>query len=157
MDRKEFIESVFAFFNVKDEEKNLFRAYDLALSSGKNIDWNKLYMKTLKEATSRYLPPPKFFIEKFFDCRKPNINFDKFDGNPIRIFLKNGRFIDFVACSSGLSLDQIKAKAPKNDNVVEVRMYPKQVKVDDETVEVVLMGESVYPAGTPYEVIFARA
>ena len=69
MERRDFIEAIFAFFNVKDEEKTLYKAYDLALTSGKNVDWGKLYVNTLKEATSRYLPPPKFFIDKFCEKR----------------------------------------------------------------------------------------
>lgn len=157
MDRKDFIDAIFSFFNVKDEEKTLYKAYDLALSSGKNIDWDKLYIKTLKEVTSRYLPTPKFFIDLFYDCRKITVNSSKDDGKHIRVFYKSGRFTDFVVCDFGLSINQLKQKSPKNDNIVEIRMYPKQVTVDNETVDVTLTSDDVYPKGTPYEVIFARA
>lgn len=157
MERKDFIEAIFSFFNVKDEEKSLFKAYDLALSSGKNIDWNKLYMRTLKEVNSRYLPAPKFFIEQFDACRKITYQSSKDDGNLVRVLYNDGRFTDFVICQYGLTVNQLKDKCPKNYNIKEIRMYPKQVKIEEEIVDVELIGSKVYPEGTPYEVLFARA
>ena len=157
MERKDFIEAIFSFFNVKDEEKTLFKAYDLALSSGKSIDWNKLYMKTIKEATSRYLPTPKFFIENFDICRKITYQSSQDEGKHVRILYKDGRHTDFIICQFGLTVNQLKNKCPKNCNIQEIRMYPKQVQVSDEIVDVELIGSSVYPEGTPYEVLFARA
>lgn len=156
MERKDFIHAIFSFFKVKDEEQTLFKAYDLALSSGRNIDWNQLYMKTIKETESRYLPVPKFFIENFDSCRKRTINSTKDDGRTVRIIYKDGRFTDFVVCGFGVSINQLKAKSLKKGNIKEIRMYPKQVEVEDKLVDVELIGERVFPEGTPYEVVFQR-
>ncbi len=69
MNRIEFLERVFDFFG-KDIEKNaqLIKDYDLALTTNKRIDWDKLYSKVLKESETKYLPMPKWFIAKFDDC-----------------------------------------------------------------------------------------
>lgn len=156
MERKDFIDAIFSFFKVKDDERVLYKAYDLALSSGRNVDWSQLYMKTIKEAESRYLPVPKFFIENFDNCRKRTINSTKDDGRAVRIIFKDGRFTDFIVCGYGLSIDQLKERSRKKGYIKEIRMYPKQVKVEDKLVDVELIGEHVFPEGTPYEVVFQR-
>lgn len=156
MDRKDFIRAIFSFFNVKDESDTLYRAYDLALSTNKNVDWDKLYITSIKEVQSNYLPKPKFFIELFDKCRKISINSCENDGSHIRVIFKSGRYTDFVLKGFGLSLDDIKAKSPKNDNVQEVRMYPKEVEVEGKKVTVALIGDTVYPEQTRYEVVYAR-
>ena len=156
MDRKDFIRAIFSFFNVKDENENLYRAYDLALSTKRSIDWDKLYLTAIKEVTSNYLPKPKFFIELFDKCRKININSCEHEGNHIRVFFKSGRFTDYVLKGYGLTLDQIKEKSPKNDNIVEVRMYPKEVEVKGQKVPVSLFGDKVFPEGTRYELVHAK-
>jgi hypothetical protein len=74
MERKEFIDQVFTFFKNNDEE--LKKAYDLAFTVKENIDWDKLYRIVLKEAETRYLPAPKWFVDKFYRCNKiDNFNF----------------------------------------------------------------------------------
>lgn len=66
MNRHEFLNDAFTFFRTSDE--NLRRTYDLALTTHKNIDWDKLYMRVIQEAESRYLPAPKWFIAKMLEC-----------------------------------------------------------------------------------------
>jgi hypothetical protein len=79
------------------------------------------------------------------------------DGNHIRIYFESGRYTDFVICGFGLTLPLIKEKSLKNDNVKEVRMYPKQVEVNGDLVNVALIGNTVYPENTPYEVVYVKA
>lgn len=62
MTRLEFLQEIFKFFGKKDED--LLRAYDMALTTKDNIDWERLYKKVITEVESRYLPAPKWFIEK---------------------------------------------------------------------------------------------
>ena len=157
MDRREFLNMIFSFFNVKDEEQTLYKSYDLALSKINNVDWDKLYIKTLENVSSRYLPAPKFFLDLMPCCIKREFNESKNDGNHIRVIFDSGRYTDFVICGFGLTLPQIKEKSLKNDNVKEVRMYPKEVlDKDNNLVTVSLIGDYVYPSGTPYEVVYAK-
>lgn len=81
MTRIEFLERIFDFFG-KDIEKNaqLLKDYDLALSTPKRIDWDKLYNKTIKESETKYLPMPKWFIAKFDECIKVDEQTYKING-----------------------------------------------------------------------------
>ncbi len=77
MDRIEFLKKIFHFFG-KDATQNeeLLTQYDLAFTVKENIDWDKLYRIVLKEAETRYLPAPKWFVDKFYRCNKiDNFNF----------------------------------------------------------------------------------
>lgn len=62
MTRLEFLQEIFKFFGKKDED--LLKTYDIALSTKNKIDWQRLYERIIKEVESRYLPAPKWFIEK---------------------------------------------------------------------------------------------
>lgn len=74
MNRKDFIDEIFAFF--KNSDEGLKKSYDLAFTVKENIDWDKLYRIVLKEAETRYLPAPKWFVDKFYRCNKiDNFNF----------------------------------------------------------------------------------
>ena len=151
MERKDFITAIFSFFKVKDEEQNLFRAYDLALSSGRNIDWNKLYMKVLEEVPSRYLPAPKFFIELFPECKKISFSSSQHDGKLVLVFLNNGQVRNYeISSNSDIGIGKIKK------DIKEVRRYHKQVKVDDELVNIAYIGGRVFPENAPYDVIYKR-
>lgn len=157
MERKDFIDAIFSFFKVKDEEQSMYKAYDLALSSGSQyVDWNMLYLKVLKEVESRFLPPPNFFIEQFSACKKRSFNSSKDDGKIVRVFFKDGRVNDLVVADSSLTISKLK-KGPRKGEIKEIRIYPKQVEVDNELVNVVVIGGNVYPAESPYEVLYARA
>ena len=151
MERKDFITAIFSFFKVKDEEQNLFRAYDLALSSGRNIDWNKLYMKVLEEVPSRYLPAPKFFIDLFHECKKISFSSSQHDGKLVLVFLNDGQVRNYeISSNSDIGIGKIKK------DVKEVRRYHKKVKVDNELVDVAYICGEVFPADAPYDVIYKR-
>lgn len=157
MERKDFIDAIFSFFKVKDEEQSMYKAYDLALSSGSQyVDWNMLYLKVLKEVESRFLPPPKFFIEQFSSCKKKTFKSSKDDGKIVRVFFKDGRVNDLVVADTGLTISQLK-RGPRKNEINEIRIYPKQVEVDNEIVNVVVIGGNVYPAEAPYEILYAKA
>lgn len=157
MERKEFLNMIFSFFNVKDEGQTLFKSYDLALSKYSNIDWDKLYIKTLENAASRYLPAPKFFLEIMPTCLKKNKSNILHEGNHIRIIFDTGRYTDFVVSGFGLTLEDIKKSSLKNDSVKEVRMYPNEMMLDGISIKVSLIGDCVYPEGTPYKIIYVKA
>ena len=151
MERKDFITAIFSFFKVKDEEQNLYRAYDLALSSGRNIDWNKLYMKVLEEVPSRYLPAPKFFIELFPECKKIPFSSSQHDGKLVLVFLNNGQVRKYeVNNASDIYITRLKK------DIKEVRRYHKKATVDDELVDVAYIGGKVFPENAPYDVIYKR-
>ena len=157
MERKDFISAIFSFFKVKDEEQSMFKAYDLALSPGSQyVDWSELYLKVLKEASSRFLPPPKYFIDQFSSCIRQTYRTSKDDGKIVRVFFKDGRVNDLVVGHSDLTISRIKKGNRKNE-IEKILMYPKQVQIDNEPVNVVVIGGKVFPADAPYEVLYARA
>lgn len=156
MDRLDFIREVFKFCKEKDEDNTFLRIYDRALSYSKPIDWQKMFDYFIDKAEKRTLPSPKFFKELLPACVKREIHECANDGNFIRIFYQSGKYADYVVSGFGLNLTQIKQKALNGDAVTEVRMYPKEVQIDGQTVQVSLIGENVYPTGTKYELIFAR-
>lgn len=151
MERKDFIYAIFSFFKVKDEEQNLFRAYDLALSSGRNIDWNKLYMKVLEEVPTRYLPAPKFFIEFFPECKKISVNTSQHDGKLVLVFMNDGQVRNYeISSNSDIGIGKIKK------DVKEIRRYHKQVKIDNAFVDVAYICGKVFPEDAPYDLIYKR-
>lgn len=157
MDRLDFIREVFKFCHIKDEDNSQLRIYDRALSTPKKIDWDKLFDYYIEKAEKRTLPAPKFFLDLMPACIKREIHEVENDGNHIRVIFDSGRYTDFVICGFGMTLAQIKEKSLKNDNVKEVRMYPKEVQDGNNIITVALIGDYVYPNGTPYEVIYAKA
>lgn len=151
MERKDFIHTVFSFFNVKDEDQTKFRAYDLALSSGRDIDWGKLYMKVINEVPTRTLPMPKYFAQFFNECKKISVTTGQHDGKLLLVFFNDGQVRNYeISNSSEVSLDRIKK------NIKEVRRYHKQVKIDNEFVDVVFIAGKVFPEDAPYDVIYKR-
>lgn len=156
MNRKEFLEMLFAFFNVKDEEKVIYKSYDLLLSKFLNVDWDKLYTRILEQSTSRFLPPVKNILELVPYCIKQTFKQVENDGNLVRIFFKSGRYTDYVVSGFGLNISKIRKLSPLNDNIREVRMYPKNVMIDGKNVQVALIGDAVYPEGVTYDIVYIR-
>jgi hypothetical protein len=86
--RSEFIDAIFTFFKCKDED--LKQAYDLAFTVRTPINWDKLYGIVLKETETRYLPAPKWFIDKFERCYKVEEGeYGTPDGTRVRMVLKH--------------------------------------------------------------------
>lgn len=106
MNRKDFIDEIFTFFKSKDEE--LKKAYDLAFTVKENIDWDKLYRIVLKEAETRYLPAPKWFLERFYRCNKVgNYNFANNQNVKVIVTLLDGYFYEFSMAGCNKSQKEI--------------------------------------------------
>lgn len=144
MDRNEFLDAIFAFFKVKDEEKTQYKAYDLALSKGRNIDWDRMYLKTIESVETRYLPAPKFFLNLFPSCQRISFQQSKFMGYKVRIHYSNGKYTDYVV--SGFGLNKEKILKNKNVNVVKMVMYPPTTT---------LIGKNIIPEDSEYNVLYA--
>lgn len=105
MNRSEFIDDIFEFFNSKDSLK---RSYDLALTTRQQIDWDKLYQMVITEAETRYLPTPKWFISKFPYCIKQEFRTHPNDGKKCVVLLKDGYFYEFVLCNCNKTENEIR-------------------------------------------------
>jgi len=110
MNRKEFIDEVFTFFNCKDE--NLKRSYDLAFTVRDAIDWNKLYQIVVNEAESRYLPAPKWFKDFFSRCVVYDGGYTN-DGIRLRVFekhsrLENGYPYEYITFQNTATIEKLK-------------------------------------------------
>lgn len=156
MDRLDFIREVFKFCNVKDEDNSNLRIYDRALSTPKQIDWDRLFDLYVTKAEKRTLPAPKYFIDLMPCCIKRDIHESQYDGNYLRVFQKSGCYSDYVICGFGQTLENIKQKFVNSDYVTEVRMYPKEVTKDNDVIQVALIGDNIYPTDTQYKLIFKR-
>lgn len=106
MDRADFIDEIFIFFNSKNE--NLKRTYDLAFTTKQSIDWNKLYKRVINEAETRYLPTPKWFISQFPYCLKQDFKTSPNDGKKVVVRLKDGYFYEFVLCGCTKTENEIR-------------------------------------------------
>ena len=93
MNRSEFIDKVFSFF--KGGSDNQKTAYDIALSTREEIDWDRLYAITVREGET-YLPKPKWFIERFYRCTKEAAqNYYENEGKIVEVALKSGHTYEF--------------------------------------------------------------
>jgi len=107
MNRSDFINEIFKFFKNSDEE--LKKSYDLAFSVKQNINWDKLYQIVLKEAETRYLPSPKWFIERFYRCYKQeNYNFYENNNTKVIVTLLDGYKYDFELWNCNKSQQEIR-------------------------------------------------
>lgn len=70
MDRIGFLQKLFNFFGKEINEKNkkVLIDYDIALTTNKKIDWNKLYTICIQEAEKRFLPMPSWIVSKLDKC-----------------------------------------------------------------------------------------
>lgn len=144
MDRMDFINKVFKFYKVIDENGELKRTYDRALSVRYSVDWNALYEYIIKTAETRILPLPKYFVDKLSQFKKINQTLATNEGCIIRVILDNGYYYDFtiVNFDCNTTLDKVKKRfADKDENqklctrVKKIIRYPK---------EAVLIGDKVY-------------
>lgn len=116
MIRREFIEKVFTLFRKKAENnEELVRVYDEALSTKKAVDWDKLYKLTVMEAETTNLPMPQWFTSKFDMCLK-DVDYATADGLQIRVLIKDrkhpeGYPYDFETYRNTLSFEELKQKA----------------------------------------------
>lgn len=110
--RSEFIDEIFTFFKCRDED--LKRSYDLAFTVRDPIDWDKLYRISITETETRYLPAPKWFIDKFPRCYKKGIDtYITPDDIEIKLTLNDGTEYELTTYHLNLTLEEVKQKAMK--------------------------------------------
>lgn len=148
MDRLQFLEKVFLFYGKELNAKNmeLLKDYDLALSTPKIIDWEKLYNKTIKESETRFLPMPKWLIAKFDDCIKVDEQTYKINGGTgiLKLVFRDKRTkeiskevdysFDMTNCIYSLLEIKAKFKAKYKDVFKDFIYYPPYMRVIGNTV-----------------------
>lgn len=145
MERSDFLDAIFAFFKVKDDGKTQYKAYDLALSTGHNIDWDKMYLKTIETVETRYLPAPKFFINLFSQCQIISVQESKYFGYKIRIYFSDEKYRDFIFTGYGLNVQNI---VNRENNIRKIVMFPP---------ETTLIGKNIVPENSKYKILYIAA
>lgn len=142
--RSDFINNVFKFYKVIDDNGELKRTYDRALSVRYSVDWNALYEYIIKTAETRILPLPKYFVDKLSQYKKRTQTEIADEGCIIRVTLDNGYYYDFTVVSfdTKTTLEGIKKRfSYKDENgnyhtkVKKIVRYPK---------ETTFIGDKVY-------------
>lgn len=140
--RTEFITRIFEFFRVTDDNKNLFRTYDLALSVKYQVNWHEFYTYIIKTAEKRVLPVPKFFVDKLPSYEVRSIQAVRDEGSTLRVVFDDDRFTDFVVCSFGTDLNDLKKRMEYTDSSgVKRSRIKKMIKYPKEAT---LIGWNVY-------------
>ena len=88
MKRLDFLIKIFKFFNMADQTELLI-TYDTALKIEYPVDWDKLYSNIIKTSEKRYLPLPKYFIDKLPAFRKYPQKQNTDEGWVIIVYFKN--------------------------------------------------------------------
>lgn len=128
MNREQFLDLIFKFFKARDEDKELLKAYDLALSTKKQINWQGLYAHILQTTESRYLPAPKYFLEKMRNFEI--VTRGSLDGHKVRAIFKSGKVIQYVVINDfKVNLARLREDFEKLDPIVRVELYPPEVTI----------------------------
>lgn len=143
MTRDDFLTLIFSFFKVKDDDNQLKKIYDTALSTRKRINWESLYTNIIKTVETRYLPAPKWFIEKmkYFEI----IEESSLEGKKVLITYKNNKKTEYVIKSDVFT--NLKNLIARNDNIVKAELYN-----DDVT----FWETSMYPANAQGQILYQK-
>lgn len=144
MNRITFLDLIFSFFKVKDEDNSLKQSYDMALTTRKNIDWQAMYMNVIKTAESRYLPAPKWFLAKMkcFEIYEQG----HLDGKKVRVFYKSGRITEYIILSDiETKLSNLISKFKALDKVVKAELFDS---------DVTFIGQNIFPDDAQFQVIY---
>lgn len=144
LSRLDFIGKVFKFYKVIDENGELKRTYDRALSVKYSVDWNALYEHILKTAETRILPLPKYFVDKLSQYKKLTQTEIADEGCIIRVTLDNGYYYDFTVVSfdTKTTLDSIKKRFSYKDE--NGNAHTKIKKIVHYPRETSFIGDNVY-------------
>lgn len=143
LSRLDFIGKVFKFYKVIDENGELKRTYNRALSVKYSVDWNALYEHILKTAETRILPLPKYFVDKLSQYKKLTQTEIADEGCIIRVTLDNGYYYDFTVVSfdTQTTIGSIKKKFTYKDNagttkskIKKIVYYPKGITFIGDTI-----------------------
>ena len=144
MNRGTFLDLIFSFFKVKDDDNSLKQSYDMALITRKSIDWQAMYMNVIKTAESRYLPPPKWFLAKmkYFEIHEQG----SLDGSKIRITYKSGRITEYVVTSDfETKLQNLIFRFKNLDKIIKAELYKS---------DVTFIGKNIFPFDAEAKVIY---
>lgn len=144
MNRITFLDLIFGFFKVKDDDNSLKQSYDMALTTRKNIDWQAMYMNVIKTAESRYLPAPKWFIAKMkcFEIYEQG----HLDGKKIRVLYKSGRITEYIIASDiETKLSNLISRFKALDKVVKAELFDA---------DVTFIGQNIFPNDAQFQVIY---
>lgn len=143
MTRDDFLTLIFSFFKVKDDDNQLKKIYDTALSTRKRINWESLYTNIIKTVETRYLPAPKWFIEKmeYFEI----IEESSLEGKKVLITYKNNKKTEYVIKSDVFT--NLKNLIARNDNIVKAELY---------NADVTFWKTSMYPANAQGEILYQK-
>lgn len=133
MTRTEFIRRIFEFFRIADDNGNLFRTYDLALSYKNQVNWDEFYTYIIKTAANRVLPVPKYFVDLLPSYQIKTLSQVADEGCTIRVVFENDKYYDFVihpeATTTLKSIikkhESIDELGRKHSSVKKIIKYPK--------------------------------
>ena len=136
MNRLEFINKIFRFYRTNDENGELARTYDRALSTKYSVNWEELYNHVIKTAETKILPLPKYFVDKLPTYKKieaikgcDNLN------QTIRVIFQDDNYLDFttVAFETKTTIESMKKKFEyedenqnKQSKIKKIICYPKE-------------------------------
>lgn len=144
MNRITFLDLIFSFFKVKDDDNSLKQSYDMALTTRRNIDWQAMYMNVIKTAESRYLPAPKWFLAKMkcFEIYEQGHLY----GKKIRVFYKSGRITEYIIASDiETKLSNLISRFKDLDKVVKAELFDA---------DVTFIGQNIFPNDAQFQVIY---
>ena len=144
MNRIDFISKIFKFYKVIDENGELKRTYDRALSVRYSVDWNALYEHILKTAETRILPLPKYFVDKLLQYKKRTQTEIADESCIIRVTLDNGYYYDFTVVNfdTKTTLEGIKKRFSYKDE--NGKIHTKVKKIVRYPRETTFIGDRVY-------------
>ena len=141
--RSVFINKIFNFYKVVDENNVLKQTYDRALSVKYPVEWAALYEHIIKTAERRILPLPKFFVDKLPLYKKKSESVIENEGAIIRVILDNGYYYDFTVVSfdTQTTIESIKKNFTYKDNagttkskIKKIVYYPKGITFIGDTI-----------------------
>ena len=143
MTRMDFIIKIFKFYNISDDNNELKRTYDMALSVQYPVDWNALYVHIIKTSEKKVLPLPKYFVDKLSQYKKRTQTEIADEGCTIRVTLDNGYYYDFTVVSfdTQTTVENIKKRFTYKDSagttktkIKKIVYYPKGITFIGDTI-----------------------
>lgn len=123
MDRLEFLESIFNLFGKKDEQ--MIRAYDLALSVNKPVNWDKLYKIVIKDCSK--LPAPSELLAKLEFCL---FRVSSEDYGKIIVFItESNKIFNYVCTGYGNEFKKLLGNLQNQYGRVLIKTYPPNTTI----------------------------
>lgn len=151
MTRLDFINSIFIFFKVKDDNQELKNIYQDALMTTKTINWFKMYKSIISTVESRYLPAPKYFIEKMKNFEI--IPVGSLDYHKVKVIYKNGRFTEYVMVTGfDIKLNKLVERCKFGDNKAKDGNEIARIELYDPNV--LFLHKKTCPENATYKLLY---